>query len=47
MEVFANDSTDLPKILTTVSGDCLTVDNEPMMIVSSGRGITQIISWPR
>lgn len=41
MEVFANDATDLPKILTTVSGDCLTVDNEPMMIVSSGRGITQ------
>ncbi len=38
MEVFANDATDLPKILTTVSGDCLTVDNEPMMIVSGGRG---------
>lgn len=44
MEVFANDATDLPKILTTASGDCLTVDNEPMMIVSSGRGITQIIT---
>lgn len=43
MEVFANDATDLPKILTTVSGDCLTVDNEPMVIVSSGRGIMQII----
>jgi hypothetical protein len=27
MEVFANDAADLPKILTTVSGDCLTVDN--------------------
>lgn len=44
MEVFANDAADLPKILTTVSGDCLTVDNEPMMIVSMGRGITQIIN---
>ena len=44
MEVFANDATDLPKILTTVSGDCLTVDNEPMMIVSGGRGVTQIIT---
>ena len=43
MEVFANDATDLPKILTTVSGDCLTVDNEPMMIVSGGHGVTQII----
>jgi hypothetical protein len=37
IEVFANDATDLPKILTAVSGDCLTVDNEPMMIVSGGR----------
>lgn len=44
MEVFANDATDLRKILTTVSGDCLTVDNEPMMIVSIGSGITQIIN---
>ena len=44
MEVFTNDATDLPKILTTVVGDCLTVDNEPMMIVSGGRGVTQIIS---
>ncbi len=43
MEVFANDVSDLPKILTTVSGDCLTVDNEPMMIVSMSRGVTQII----
>lgn len=44
MEVFANDASDLKKILTTVSGDCLTVDNEPMMIVTGGRGVTQIIS---
>ena len=44
MEVFANNVTDLPKILTTVSGDCLTVDNESMMIVSSGHGVTQIIT---
>ncbi|TXT26452.1 MAG: hypothetical protein FD131_4166 [Rhodocyclaceae bacterium] len=44
MEVFTNDATDLHKVLTTVSGDCLTVDNEPMMIVSTGRGITQIIN---
>lgn len=42
MEVFANDATDLPKILTSVSGDCLTVDNEPMMIVTTGRGLTQL-----
>lgn len=44
MEVFANDAADLSKILTTVSGDCLTVDNEPMMIINNGRGVTQIIS---
>jgi len=44
MEVFANDATDLPKILTSVSGDCLTVDNEPMMIINNGRGVTQIIT---
>lgn len=44
MEVFANDVADLPKILTTVAGDCLTVDNEPMMIVNGGRGVTQIIT---
>jgi hypothetical protein len=44
MDVFANDAADLPKILTTSSGDCLAVDNEPMMIVSGGRGITQVIT---
>lgn len=43
MEVFANDAADIPKILTTVSGDCLTVDSEPMIIVTGGRGVTQII----
>lgn len=37
MVVFANDAADLPKILTSVSGDCLTVDNEPMMIVAGNR----------
>lgn len=44
MEVFANDAADLQKILTSVSGDCLTVDNEPMMIINGGRGVTQIIT---
>ena len=44
MEVFTNDATDLPKILTKISGDCLTVDSEPMMIISGARGITQIIN---
>ncbi|BBN90574.1 MULTISPECIES: GIN domain-containing protein [Rhodocyclales] len=44
MEVFSNDANDLPKILTTVSCDCLTVDNEPMMIINNGGRVTQIIS---
>jgi len=44
MEVFANDAADIQKVLTTVSGDCLTVDSEPMMIVNSGRGVTQVIT---
>ena len=44
MEVFANDAADLSKILTTVSGDCLTVDNEPMMFVKSGECVMQIIT---
>ena len=42
MEIFANDVTDLSKILTSVSGDCLTVSNEHMLIINSGRGTTQI-----
>lgn len=44
MEVFASSVSDLSKVLTTVSGDCLTVDNEPMMIITSGRGVSQIIT---
>lgn len=44
MEVFASSASDLSKVLTTVSGDCLTVDNEPMMIITSGRGVSQIIT---
>ena len=44
MEVFANDAADLPKILTSVSGDCLTVDNEPMMIINNSHGVTQIVT---
>lgn len=43
MEVFANDATDISKILTTVSGDCLTVDIEPMMIINNGGRVAQII----
>lgn len=43
MEVFANDAVDLQKILTSVSGDCLTT-TAPMMIINGGRGVTQIIT---
>lgn len=38
MEVFSNDVAMLSKVLTTVSGDLLTIDNEPMMVMSSRKG---------
>jgi hypothetical protein len=44
MEVFANDAKDLHKIITRVSGDCLTVDNEPMTILTSSGDVSKIIS---
>lgn len=44
MQVFANDTDDLTKVFTTVSGDCLTVDTENMTIVSNGNNVTQIFT---
>ncbi|MGC0155246.1 GIN domain-containing protein [Chromobacterium vaccinii] len=43
MEVFANDAAILSKVLTTVSGDLLTIDNEPMMVMSARKGNLMVV----